>query len=99
MSTPIPDPHAPPPEDRPRFVHWTGFLLVGMLVNGLFLLGMWDAAADPAAGVWVKTLSWLPFNLIASAFYYVCHIKLDVAVFKAVALAMIAANWIIFFAA
>ncbi|MBM4180498.1 MAG: hypothetical protein FJ209_02955 [Betaproteobacteria bacterium] len=85
--------------DAPRFVNWLGFLLVGMLVNGLFVWGMWDVAADPAAGPWVKTLSWLPFNFIATMFYLVCYLKLTAPLFRLPALAMIAANWIVFFAA
>ncbi len=70
-----------------------------MLVNGLFVWGMWGVAADPAAGPWVRTLSWLPFNLIATVFYYVCHIKLAGTAFRPLALAMIVANWTAFFAA
>ncbi|MCU0933986.1 MAG: hypothetical protein MUE86_06010, partial [Thiobacillaceae bacterium] len=51
---PLPNPDHPDtaedsPADRPRFVNWLGFLLVGMLVNGLFVWGMWGVAADPAA--------------------------------------------------
>ncbi len=94
-----PDTAEDSPAVRPRFVHWQGFLLVGMLVNGLFVWGMWGVAADPAAGPWVKTLSWLPFNFIATMFYLVCYLKLTTPLFRLPALAMIAANWIVFFAA
>jgi len=94
-----PDPAEDAPATRPRFVHWPGFLLVGVLVNVLFVWGMWGVAADPTAGVWVKTLSWLPFNFIATMFYLVCYLKITGPVFRLLGLAMIGLNWIAFFAA
>ncbi len=114
-----------PPERRPdgadflfRFQSWRVFLLVAIAVNALFVWGMWGAAADPGGGAWIKVFSWLPFNFIATALYFVFMVKLsraDEAVAQAVGgadragthaafhvvlcVAMIAANWIAFFAA
>ncbi len=85
--------------ERPRFVNWLGFLLVGVLVNLLFLWGIRGGMADPGVAAWTKALSWLPFNLIATMFYLVCYAKVLSWLFRLLALAMIVLNWLAFFAA
>jgi hypothetical protein len=94
----------------PRFGSWRGFLYVAIAVNGLYLWGMTGQMGDPATAVWAKTLTWLPFNLIATVLYYVFIIKLSGtggltvrslggAFHVLLCLAMTALNWIAFFAA
>ncbi len=93
-----------------RFRSWRAFLFVAIGVNALYLWGMRGLAGDPAAAIWAKTLAWLPFNVIATVLYYVFLIKLSGsgglsvrgpagAFFVALCLAMIALNWLAFFAA
>ncbi len=82
-----------------RFVSWPGFLLLGVLVNLLFLWGIRGGMADPGVAAWTKALSWLPFNLIATMFYLVCYAKVAGWLLRLPALAMIVLNWLAFFAA
>lgn len=97
-------------ETPQRFQNWRAFLFVAIAVNALYLWGMTGLTRDPASAAWAKTLAWLPFNLIATVLYYVFIIKLSGtggvavrslagAVFVALCLAMIALNWLTFFAA
>lgn len=91
-------------EDRDtldRFRDWRGFLLAAVLVNGLFLYGMVGAVQDPGSAPWVKSLSWLPFNLIASVLYVVFMVKLSRQgrFYVFLSAAMIAINWIVMFSA
>lgn len=82
-----------------RLVNWLGFLLIGVVVNVLFLWGMLGSMGDPRVAAWTKALSWLPFNFIASVFYFVCYLKLAGPALRLLALVMIGANWAAFFAA
>ena len=95
-------PDLPREQDSPgapaRLVNWLGFLLVGVAVNLLFLWGIQGSMGDASVAIWTKVLSWLPFNLIASVFYLVCYLKLTALAWRLLALVMIGANWLSFFA-
>lgn len=87
------------PDSAPaRLVNWLGFLLIGVAVNLLFLWGIQGSMGDASVAIWTKVLSWLPFNLIASVFYLVCYLKLTALAWRLLALVMIGANWLSFFA-
>ncbi len=85
-----------------RFRTWRGFLFAAIVLNALFVYGMFAAASDPTVSAWVKTLSWLPFNVIASVLYYVFMIRLTQAdasqvmnlFYRVICIAMIIANWV-----
>ncbi|MBP9916507.1 MAG: hypothetical protein KBF24_09895 [Thiobacillaceae bacterium] len=92
------------PDPLARFRNWPGFLAAAIALNALFVYGMFAGASDPEVRGWFKALSWLPFNVIASALYFVLMVKLSKtgghgALYAVICLAMIAANWIAFFAA
>jgi hypothetical protein len=80
------------------FRNWRNFFFVAVLVNALFIHGMTGAVADPGAAAWIKTLSWFPFNVIATVLYYAFMVKLGPgaggAVYRLLCAAFIAANWI-----
>ena len=113
MTTPPEVPHRPGSQTNPqapeeltdevtdnapvRLVNWLGFLLVGVVVNLLFLWGIQGSMGDASVAIWTKVLSWLPFNVIATAFYLVCYLKLSALVWRLLALVMIVANWLSFF--
>lgn len=87
-----------------RFRNWRGFLLASLAVNALFVYGLLAGAPDPATKSLFKVLSWLPFNLIATALYYVFMVKLSRAetgtrLYSVVCAVMIVANWLIMIAA
>jgi hypothetical protein len=83
-----------------RFRSWRGFLAAAIALNVLFVYGMFAGASDPSVRGWFKALSWLPFNVIASALYFVFMVKLSKAApYVVICLAMIAANWIAMFVA
>ena len=83
-----------------RFRNWPGFLAAAIALNALFVYGMFAGASDPDVRGWFKALSWLPFNVIASALYFVLMVKLSKASpYVVICLAMIAANWIAMFVA
>lgn len=90
-----------------RFRSWRGFLLAAIALNALFVWGMWGSVADPRAAAWIKALSWLPFNVIATAMYLVFMAKLarpqegrpGSAFYAYVCLTLIAANWLAMFVA
>lgn len=102
MSVDLP-PEAAPEEADPlvRFRNWRGFLAAAIGVNVLFVYGMFGHQAEGALAIWYKTLIWLPFNVIASVLYYVFKVKLadqpGGALFGALCLTMVAANWIVMF--
>lgn len=89
-----------PPESDPlaAFRTWRGFLFVAIVVNVLFIYGMAGAMANVAAAGWVKAMSWLPFNVIASVLYYVFLKKLGGGLYGALCVAMILLNWAAYFA-
>jgi len=84
-----------------RFRRWPGFLLASVAVNLLFVYGMLGHQAEGALAIWYKTLIWLPFNVIATVLYYVFKVKLagqpGGALYGALCLVMVAANWIVMF--
>jgi hypothetical protein len=87
-----------------RFRNWRGFLVASLAVNALFVYGLLAGAPDPATKSVFKVLSWLPFNLIATALYYVFIVKLSRAetgtwLYAVVCSVMIVANWLIMIAA
>ncbi|TCJ16086.1 hypothetical protein EZJ19_05695 [Parasulfuritortus cantonensis] len=93
------------PDPLARFRNWRAFLYVAVLLNGLFIWGMWGSVADPKVAIWTKAISWLPFNVIATVLYLVFMAKTGGpdrsgrrspgGVFHALlCLAMIAANWL-----
>ncbi len=88
------------PDPLARFRSWRGFLAAAIVLNALFVYGMFAGASDPSVRGWFKALSWLPFNVIASALYFVFMVKLSKAApYVVICLAMIAANWIAMFVA
>jgi hypothetical protein len=80
------------------FRNWRAFFFVAVVVNALFVHGMWGGVADPKAASWIKTLSWFPFNVIATALYYAFMVKLGQGaggpIYRLLCAALIAANWI-----
>lgn len=106
-------PDAPERDPLARFRSWRGFLLAAVVVNALFVWGMYGNTAGSGLGTWYKSLIWLPFNVIASVLYYVLPTKLarlDAETGRTGALAraersfyfilctvMIVANWIVMF--
>lgn len=94
---------APEADPLVRFRNWPGFLAAAVAVNLLFLWGMWGAVADPAHALLTKALSWLPFNGIATILYYVFKVKLadrpGGALYGALCLVMVVANWAALFIA
>jgi hypothetical protein len=62
-----------------RFRSWRGFLFAAIVLNALFVYGMFASASDPSVKAWYKALSWLPFNVIASVLYFVFLVKLSKA--------------------
>lgn len=105
-----PGPAAPEPDPLARFRSWRGFLIAAILLNALFVWGLWGSAGDPSIGAWTKVLSWFPFNVIASVLYLVFMAKLtrpggDAAPARGGAFyvvlcgVMIVANWVLMFAA
>lgn len=99
---PVPEAGADP---LARFRSWRGFLFVAIAVNGLFVWGMWGSVANPGLAGWVKAFSWLPFNVIATALYYVFMKKLTGpggpggTFYVILCLALIVANWLAMFVA
>lgn len=88
------------PDPLARFRSWRGFLAAAIVLNALFVYGMFAGASDPSVRGWFKALSWLPFNVIASTLYFVFMVKLSKAApYVVICLAMIAANWIAMFVA
>jgi hypothetical protein len=95
------DSAAPPdaaPDPLAGFRNWRAFFVVAVLVNGLFVHGMWAAVGDAKAATWIKTLSWFPFNAIATVLYYAFMARLGAGpgggVYRLVCVALIALNWI-----
>lgn len=86
-----------------RFRSWRGFLLAAILLNALFVWGMWSSVADRGVAAWTKALSWFPFNVIATVLYLVFMAKLarpgGGALYAWLCVAMIAANWLAMFIA
>ncbi len=87
-----------------RFRNWRGFLAATVLLNALFIYGLLAGTPDPTTKLLFKVLSWLPFNLIATALYYVFMVKLAKAetgtrFYAVLCGAMIVANWLIMLAA
>lgn len=86
-----------------RFRSWRGFLLATIIVNALFVYGMLGAVRDPAAAAWLKALSWLPFNVIASVLYLVFVVRLSRAragaAYACLCVGLILGNWIVMFSA
>jgi len=87
-----------------RFRNWRGFLAATVLLNALFVYGLLAGTPDPTTKLFFKMLSWLPFNLIATALYYVFMVKLAKAetgtyFYAVLCSAMIVANWLIMIAA
>jgi hypothetical protein len=72
-----PGPSAAEPDPLARFRSWRGFLVAAILLNALFVWGLWGSASDPSVGAWTKALSWFPFNVIASVLYLVFMAKLS----------------------
>ncbi len=116
MKVSLPPDQEPSTEEIPdrdpltRFRSWRGFLVAAIAVNVLFVYGMFAAVSDPGTKTWFKTLSWLPFNVIATVLYYVFLVKLSKAdadgakptfsVFYAfLCIAMTIANWLAMFTA
>jgi hypothetical protein len=89
------------PELPARFRNWLGFLVAAVAVNLLFVWGMIGNSGDPKLALWYKALIWLPFNVIATLLYYVIRLKLADrragALYGALCLTMIAANWAVMF--
>ena len=87
------------PDPLARFRNWRGFLFLTIALNALFVWGMAAVASNPEGGIWIKVLSWLPFNVIATVLYLVFLLKLyrgPGRIFYAVlCVAMIALNWLI----
>lgn len=86
-----------------RFRNWRGFLAATVLLNALFVYGLLAGTPDPTTKLLFKVLSWLPFNLIATALYYVFMVKLAKAqtgtrLYVVLCGAMIVANWLIMIA-
>jgi len=107
---PEPGPAAPEPDPLARFRSWRGFLVAAILLNALFVWGLWGSASAPGVGAWTKALSWFPFNVIASVLYLVFMAKLtrsgdDAApapggtFYVVLCVTMIVANWVLMFAA
>jgi len=100
---------APQTDPLHRFRNWRGFLAAAIAVNLLFAYGMWNNTADPSVAIWFKVLVWLPFNAIATALYIVFMLKLGKAsdannqtggvFYSLLSGCMIAANWLMLFAA
>jgi hypothetical protein len=87
-----------------RFRNWRGFLAATVLLNALFVYGLMAGTPDPTTKLLFKMLSWLPFNLIATALYYVFMVKLARAetgthFYGVLCSVMIVANWLIMIAA
>jgi len=86
------------PDPLAGFRNWRNFFYVALLVNVLFVYGMAGAVAAPGASTWIKTLSWFPFNVIATVLYYAFMVQLGAgrggAFLRTLCAAMIAANWI-----
>lgn len=84
-----------------RFRSWRGFLFAVIVLNALFVYGMLAGTSDPSVKAWYKALVWLPFNGIASAFYFGFLLKLKDdrggLFFTFLCLLMIALNWLIMF--
>jgi hypothetical protein len=107
--TQAPETEAPQADPLHRFRNWRGFLAAAIAVNLLFAYGMWNNTADPSVAIWFKVLVWLPFNAIATALYIVFMLKLGKACdannhtggvfYSLLSGFMIAANWIMLFAA
>lgn len=89
---------APAPDPLAGFRSWRDFFFVAVLVNALFVYGMAGAVADPNAAAWLKTLSWFPFNVIATVLYYAFMVKLGPGAggvaYRFLCVALIAVNWI-----
>lgn len=101
--TELPEPPGagqPAPDPLGRFRNWHGFLFLAIALNALFVWGMVAVASNPEGGIWIKVLSWLPFNVIASVLYLVILLKLSRhpgrIFYAALCVAMIALNWLIF---
>jgi hypothetical protein len=90
-------PEAQESDPLARFRNWPGFLAAAVVVNLFFLWGMWGAVAVPAQALLTKSLSWLPFNVITTFLYYVFKVKLagrpGGALYGALCLVMVVANW------
>jgi hypothetical protein len=87
-----------------RFRNWRGFFAATVLLNALFVYGLLAGTPDPTTKLLFKVLSWLPFNLIATALYYVFMVKLaktetGTQFYAVLCGAMIVANWSIMIAA
>jgi hypothetical protein len=86
-----------------RFRSWRGFLAASVAVNVLFLYGMLGAVTVPGAAIWLKTLAWLPFNLIATAVYLAIMARLAPVAgglfYRILCAFMIVASWSVMFAA
>lgn len=86
------------PDPLAAFRSWRAFFFVAVLVNVLFVYGMWGSVSDPSAAPWAKVLSWFPFNVIATVLYYAFMVKLGNGtggiVYRLLSVALIAANWI-----
>lgn len=96
-----------------RFRSWRGFLLAAVVVNALFVWGMYGNTAGSGLGTWYKALIWLPFNAISTVLYYVLPTKLarldaeagrsgplakaERSFYFVLCMAMILANWIVMF--
>jgi uncharacterized protein (DUF983 family) len=83
------------PQQPARFQSWRGFLLVSIVVNLLFVYGMWGGTGDAHLATWYKTLIWLPFNLIATALYLAIMTRLAARglFYRVLCSALIVANW------
>ena len=104
---------APERDPLARFRSWRGFLLAAIVLNLLFVYGMYGNTAGSGLGTWYKSLIWLPFNVISSVLYYVLPTKLArldaeagregaVARFErsfyfVLCVFMIVANWLVMF--
>jgi hypothetical protein len=91
------------PGQRIGSLGWIGFLAAAVVVNVLFLAGIWSNASDASVGAWTVALAWLPFNFIATVLYLVFMAKLAKTrggvLFVLLCAAMIAANWILMYKA
>ncbi len=80
------------------FRSWHGFLIAALVVNALFVWGMFGNVQDADQRLWYKTLVWLPFNAIASAVYYAIMQRLCSAsrlcVYRLLCTGLIVANWL-----
>ena len=114
LNSPEPDSSGREAQEQDPLAHfrsWRGFLAAAIVLNALFVYGMFAGASDPSVKAWFKALSWLPFNVIASVLYFVFMVKLSKvgggadkaggngALYIVICLAMIAANWIAMFVA